>query len=61
MDRDPTATYDQPLEIDTFDGEVVIFGPGAAGIALTASAAAQTAARLAEAAERAFDPGLLPG
>ena len=48
------ATYEQPLDIDIHDGEVVILGPGPLGVALTAEAAAQTARRLAEAAGRAL-------
>ena len=53
MKPDPQDTYDQPLEVTTHGGEVVITGPGAAGIALTASAAATTAERLAKAARSA--------
>jgi hypothetical protein len=60
MDRDPGKTYDQPLDVDVYEGEVVIFGPGPAGIALTANAAAETAARLTEAARRARLPSSPP-
>lgn len=47
------SAYDQPLEIDTHDGEVVIVGPGATAVALTPQAAAVSAERLAAAAKKA--------
>lgn len=47
------ATYDQPLEIDTHEGEVVIVGPGATALSLTPQAAALSAERLAAAAKKA--------
>ena len=53
MSSDPRKAYDQPLEVDTHGGEVVIMGPGPAGISLTARAAAKSARRLADAARKA--------
>jgi NADPH-dependent 2,4-dienoyl-CoA reductase/sulfur reductase-like enzyme len=53
MNRDPQETYDQPLEVVTLGQDVVITGPGPAGIALTAAAAAVSAKLLAEAAREA--------
>ena len=47
------AAYDQPLEIDTHEGEVVIVGPGATAVSLTPQAAAVSAERLAAAAKKA--------
>lgn len=47
---DPAKTYDEPLQVEIHGNEVVIFGPGPNGIALTARAAAISATRLAEAA-----------
>ena len=47
------SAYDQPLEVDTQEGEVVIVGPGPAAIALTPQAAAASAERLAAAARQA--------
>jgi hypothetical protein len=47
------SAYDQPLEIETQDGEVVIVGPGATAVALTPKAAALSAERLAAAAKKA--------
>jgi hypothetical protein len=47
-------TYDQPLNIETLNGEVVITGPGATSLALTAKAAAASADRLAQAARLAL-------
>lgn len=47
------AAYDQPLEIDTHEGEVVIVGPGATALSLTPQAAALSAERLAAAAKKA--------
>lgn len=46
--------YDKPLDIETHDGDVVITGPGATSVALTAKAAAASADRLAEAAKAAL-------
>lgn len=46
--------YDQPLDIETHNGEVVITGPGATSMALTAKAAAVSADRLAQAARIAL-------
>jgi hypothetical protein len=46
-----SGACDQPLDVDPFEGEVVITGPGHVAIALTPSAAAQTAERLAAAVE----------
>jgi hypothetical protein len=57
MTHDPGRTYDQPLEVETYEGEVVITGPFATGYALTPQAAAQTAKRLARAARRAAARG----
>lgn len=51
--RDPGQTYDRPLEVDVHGIEVVITGPGPNGIALTAQAAAESASRLAAAAQKA--------
>ena len=53
MSPSTLSAYDQPLEVDTQDGEVVIIGPGAAAIALTPGAAAVSAGRLAAAAKKA--------
>lgn len=50
MTRNQQEAYRDPLGVETFDGEVVITGPGRIGISLTAGAAAQTAERLAAAA-----------
>lgn len=47
------SAYDQPLEVETQDGEVVIVGPGATAVALTPEAAAVSAERLAAAAKKA--------
>lgn len=47
------SAYDQPLEIDTHEGEVVIVGPGATAVSLTPQAAAVSAERLAAAAKKA--------
>lgn len=47
------SAYDQPLEIGTQEGEVVIVGPGPTAIALTPQAAAMSAERLAAAAQKA--------
>jgi hypothetical protein len=44
------GAYVQPLDVQVYEGEVVVTGPGAVDIALTASAAAETAQRLAAAA-----------
>jgi hypothetical protein len=46
--------YDRPLEVEAHDGEVVITGPGATAVALTAGAAAVSAERLAAAAKQAI-------
>ena len=46
--------YDKPLDIQTHNGDVVIVGPGATSMALTAEAAAASANRLAEAAKAAL-------
>lgn len=53
MTRTQQEAYEEPLGVEAFDGEVVITGPGRVGVSLTASAAAQTAQRLAAAAEAA--------
>jgi hypothetical protein len=53
MGTSSLSAYEQPLEVDAHDGEVVIVGPGAAAIALTPGAAAVSAGRLAAAAKRA--------
>lgn len=46
--------YAEPLSVEVFDGEVVVRSTnGPLGISLTPGAAAETAARLAEAAAQA--------
>jgi len=57
MTRDAANTYDQPLEVEAYAGEVVITGPASVGFALTAAAAAETADRLALAARHASNQG----
>jgi len=55
--------YEDPLAVETYEGEVVITGPGRIGVSLTASAAAQTARRLAAAAveaQKTWKPQALP-
>ena len=52
MTRDLQEAYREPLAVETFDDEVVITGPGPIGISMTASAAAETARRLALAARQ---------
>lgn len=55
--------YEDPLAVETYEGEVVITGPGRIGVSLTASAAAQTARRLAAAAveaQKTWKPQGLP-
>jgi hypothetical protein len=42
--------YAEPMRVGVVDGEVVVTGPGAVGVALTADAADETAARLRAAA-----------
>lgn len=54
MTKDPGRTYEEPLEVEIYEGEVVITGP-AGGFALTSEAAAQTAMRLAQAARQAAE------
>jgi hypothetical protein len=52
-----TKAYEKPLSIEVVDGEVVVRSPdGPTAISLTPAAAAETAGRLAEAAERAAQP-----
>ncbi|HEY1927621.1 MAG TPA: hypothetical protein VGG92_09160 [Caulobacteraceae bacterium] len=55
MTGDPGRTYDEPLDVETYEGEVVITGPAATSYALTPQAAARTATRLAQAARQAAD------
>ena len=45
--------YAEPLAVGVIEDEVVVTGPGATGVALTADAAAETAQRLEAAARRA--------
>ena len=60
MRQDLADTYDEPFDVDVLDGEVVILGPGSAGIALTAAAAAESARRLAAAARNAAVEAEIP-
>lgn len=55
MINDPGRTYEEPLDVETYEGEVVITGPASAGFALTPEAAALTAMRLARAARQAAE------
>ena len=50
MARRLSDAYTEPLDVQTFNGEVVITGPGPIAVSLTAAAAAKTAERLAAAA-----------
>lgn len=45
--------YSEPMTVQPIDGEVVVLGPNAIGVALTPDAAEESARRLAEAARRA--------
>lgn len=54
----PNATFQVPLDVETFHGEVVVTGPGAVSFALSPLAAARTAERLAAAARALENPAL---
>ena len=49
--------YAEPLSVGVVDDEVVLTGPGAVGVALTAEAALETADRLHAAARCARENG----
>jgi len=51
----PSATFQVPLDVETFHGEVVVTGPGAVSFALSPEAARRTAERLAAAARALED------
>ena len=52
------AAYDEPMDVSTVEGEIVLTAPGgAASVALTPRAAMQTAERLQAAAATARDGG----
>ena len=45
--------YSEPMTVQPIEGEVVVLGPNAVGVALTPDAAEESARRLAEAARQA--------
>lgn len=54
MESSQLGAYDQPLDVDVLEGEVVLrSAAGALSVALTPSAALETARRLERAAEQA--------
>lgn len=56
METPQLGAYDEPLEVDALDGEVVLrSGAASAAVALTPTAARETARRLQQAADEARD------
>lgn len=49
----PVPAYDTPTKVYAIHGEVVLDGPDGLGLSMTPDAAAETARRLAKAAEEA--------
>lgn len=51
------SAYDEPLDVEICEGEVVVTAPrGAVAVSLTVEAAAETARRLEEAVRQAAQP-----